>query len=125
MKTLHADLEALMPEPATHRYRTFGHRPRWQLAGKAVPPDAEPLFTADQVREAMQAVQNLAAADTKRLDWIVRQADEFSCSMIVDAPGDGDYIVHGMNGYGQGKTPREAIDNAMRFNGSASIGETK
>lgn len=52
--------------------------------------------------------------DTERLDWIIRQADEFTCSVIVDAPGDGDYLVGGMGtAQGQGKTAREAIDAAM------------
>jgi hypothetical protein len=78
----------------------------------------EPLVRLSDAQAALQAL----AADTARLDWIVRQADEFSCSMIVDAPGDGEYIVHGMDGYGQGKTPRDAIDNAMRFNGATSTG---
>lgn len=72
-------------------------------------------------RQAHAAEVERLRGDAERLDWIVRQADEFSCSMIVDAPGDGEYIVHGMDGYGQGKTPREAIDNAMRFNAAAAI----
>jgi hypothetical protein len=55
------ELEALMPEPATHRYMSHGHSSRWQLAGKAVPPDAEPLFTADQVRQAMLDATERAA----------------------------------------------------------------
>lgn len=44
-----------LPTPAAHRYWTFGHRPRWQIAGAHVPPGAEPLYTADQVRECMRA----------------------------------------------------------------------
>lgn len=56
MSTIRGDFEALMPEPAAHRYMSHGHSSRWQLAGHAVPPGAEPLYTADQVREAMKAV---------------------------------------------------------------------
>lgn len=123
MTTLHPDLEALMPEP-------FGYVP---FAGEFYPPDeldaevkndptVPAVYTATQMREAILAATERANDDTARLDWIVRQADEFSCSMIVDAPGDGEYSVHGMDGYGQGKTPREAIDNAMRFNVAASTG---
>lgn len=50
-----------MPEPAAHRYMSHGHSSRWQLAGKAVPPGAEPLHTADQVRKAI-----LAATERER-----------------------------------------------------------
>jgi hypothetical protein len=89
---------------------------------QGVGPVPEPLYTAAQMREAILAATERANDDTARLDWIVRQSDEFSCSLIMDAPGDGEYIVHGMDGYGQGKTPREAIDNAMRFNAAASTG---
>jgi hypothetical protein len=61
VSTLQAEFEALMPEAATHRYRTFGHGPRWQLAGKHTPPDAEPLFTADQMRAMFDAATERAA----------------------------------------------------------------
>lgn len=70
--------------------------------------------------DAMQAPEAAPSAkegeaDTARLNWIVRQGDEFSCSVIVDAPGDGEYRVYGMdNAYGQGKTAREAIDAAIK-----------
>jgi len=77
-----------------------------------------PLVRLSDAQLLAAEVERLRA-EVARLDWIVRQADEFSCGLIVDAPGDGDYIVHGMDGYGQGKTAREAIDNAMRFNGAA------
>jgi len=53
------------------------------------------------------------ALDTERLDWILRQGDEFSCYVIQDAPGDGDYWVTGMKSSGQHKDPRAAIDAAM------------
>lgn len=58
---LREDFEALMPEPAAHRYMSHGHSSRWQLAGRAVPPDAEPLYTADQMREAIRAATERAA----------------------------------------------------------------
>ena len=83
---------------------------------------APPVPEAMVLRSAAKTALLAQAADTARLDWIIRQADEFSCALIMDAPGDGEYIVHGMDGYGQGKTPREAIDNAMRFNAAASTG---
>ena len=63
---------------------------------------------------APQATQPGAdAMDAKRLDWILRQGDEFSCHVIQDAPGDGDYWVTGMKSSGQHKDPRAAIDAAM------------
>lgn len=91
--------DAPMPEPA--EYACIGGV-------------SQNVYTADQMREAIRK-------DAERLDWIIRQADEFSCTVIVDAPGDGEYMVHGMDGWGQGKTAREAIDNAMQFNGAAAI----
>ena len=58
MKTLHADLEALMPEPVAHIHSDGDFC--WDRK-----PDVawwpESLFTADQVREAMQAATERAA----------------------------------------------------------------
>jgi hypothetical protein len=52
--------------------------------------------------------------DADLLDWIARQAEEFTSGVLVDQPGDGDYFVYGMGGaYGQGKTFREAVLTAM------------
>lgn len=53
--------EEMMPEPAAHRYMSHGHSSRWQLAGRAVPPDAEPLYTADQMRQMFDAATERAA----------------------------------------------------------------
>lgn len=61
MTTSREDFEALMPEPAAHRYMSHGHSSRWQLAGKAVPPNAEPLYTADQMRAMFEAATERAA----------------------------------------------------------------
>jgi hypothetical protein len=74
------------------------------------------LVKLSDAQASIQALEAEVAGlkkDAARLDWIVRQADEFACGMIVDAPGDGDYYIHGMGStYGQGKTPRAAIDAA-------------
>lgn len=61
MTTSREDFEALMPEPAAHRYMSHGHSSRWQLAGKAVPPNAEPLYTADQMHAMFEAATERAA----------------------------------------------------------------
>jgi hypothetical protein len=74
VSTLHPDLEALMPEPVgfRSRYRSepemIGHYPwSWEGAGRRRRKydrpecDYEDLFTADQVREAMQAATERAA----------------------------------------------------------------
>lgn len=68
--------------------------------------------SATQAPAEVQA-QPADALDTERLDWILRQGDEFSCYVIQDAPGDGDYWVTGMKSSGQHKDPRAAIDAAM------------
>jgi hypothetical protein len=63
MTKLHADLEALMPEPvAKVRSWTCGsyHR-NYQLDWTGHAKEGETLFTADQVREAMQAATERAA----------------------------------------------------------------
>lgn len=84
MTTLQDEFEALMPEPAAHRYMSHGHSSRWQLAGQAVPPSAEPLYTADQLRAAMQSVEE-RAAKKEREECAKLCEDE--CVEIV---GDGD-----------------------------------
>lgn len=71
-----------------------------------------------RVKSEMQALQQqLAAAreDSRRIDWIALQGDEFSAGIIVDAPGDGDYYAHGHRRgvYGTGKTFRDAVDAAI------------
>ena len=54
------------------------------------------------------------ARDAARLDWVIRQGPDFVCGVIMEAHGDGDFLVHGMgNVSGQGKTGREAIDAAI------------
>jgi hypothetical protein len=83
-----------------------------RLAPNALPvgtlyPAIYPAKTAAQPLKAEQAKD--AAEDAELLDWIFRQGDEFSYYVIQDAPGDGEYVVHGMGCSGQGKTPRAAI----------------
>jgi hypothetical protein len=51
--------------------------------------------------------------DAECLDWILRQADEFSCGVLQDQPGDGLYRVTGMDGQGEGRTAREALEAAI------------
>lgn len=51
--------------------------------------------------------------ETERLDWIFRQADEYSCTILQDQPGDGLYRVTGMAVAGEGATPRDALDAAI------------
>lgn len=95
MTTLQAEFEALMPEAATHRYRTFGHGPRWQLAGKHTPPDAEPLYTADQMRAMFDAATERAAniAQSKldgdesgvQDDWTADGGWDWACMQIRNA----------------------------------------
>lgn len=52
-------------------------------------------------------------SETERLEWIFRQGEDFSCTVLQDQPGDGNYRVTGMDGEGEGATPREALDAAM------------
>ena len=100
MTKLPAELEALMPEPATHRYMSHGHSSRWQLAGKAVPPDAEPLFTADQVRQAM-------------LDATERAAKKVEDTDVVDVAGPNSYYCQ----LGDAAATRAACAAAIRGDG--------
>lgn len=95
MKTLPADLEALMPEPATwtlneelQRRETTCKAHMWFVN----PQNSSwaPLFTADQVREAMQAVNERAAklAATLAYDAAIKYADGY----VVDFEDIGDAI---------------------------------
>lgn len=103
MKTLPADLEALMPKP-------FGYVP---FPGEFYPPDeldaevkndpAVPsVFTADQVREAMQAATERAAklAATLAYDAAIKYADGY----VVDFEDIGDAIRAATMHEGGGKT---------------------
>ena len=57
-----------------------------------------------------------------RFDWLERQdLSEVSMYLIVDAPGDGNTAVHGDEQYGEGRTLREAIDNAMQKPGACYL----
>jgi hypothetical protein len=52
--------------------------------------------------------------EVEMLKWIEQQGCEFSCGVIQDAPGDGDWYVHGVTAYGQGKTFQLALQCAMQ-----------
>jgi hypothetical protein len=61
-----------LPEPAAHRYWSKGNSSRWQLAGKAVPPDAEPLYSADQMHAYAARCMLHALAAPARPDKTVK-----------------------------------------------------
>lgn len=68
---------------------------------------------APWILNEIKALEQQLARERERLDWIARQADEFSSEIMVDMPGDGDYAVSGMDGqFGTGPTFREALDAA-------------
>ena len=90
-------------ERSQHQNRDTALAHLTMLAAAPQPPGAT----------ALQAELATLRADAGRLDWIGQQSDEFTSGVIVDAPGDGDYSVHGMNTRGTGKTFRAAIDTAM------------
>ena len=52
--------------------------------------------------------------DAERLDWVSHQClDDLCMTLVIDAPRDGEYYVHGDgNQKGYGQTLREAIDAA-------------
>jgi hypothetical protein len=71
MTKLHADLEALMPEPLALVAQFCG---TWRESESVY---AEPVFSANQVREAMQAVNERAAklAATLAYDAAIKYAN--------------------------------------------------
>lgn len=71
---------------------------------------ADALRRLDAENKALRAKAD--ASDTERLDWVFRQADEFSCYVLCNQPGDGLYRVVGMGAKGEAETPREALDKA-------------
>jgi len=75
--------------------------------------------TVAALKARVAELEKDAAEDAELLDWIFRQGDEFSYYVIQDAPGDGEYVVHGMGCSGQGKTPRAAIRAARAAERSA------
>lgn len=89
-------------------------------------PDPKPtwLMPWEDLREPDREVDRLIGerlvevihdAQTDRLAWICRQADDFDIRMIVDAPRDGEYLVSGMDGIqGIGPTIEAAIDDARQ-----------
>lgn len=78
-----------------------------------------PLYNEDTILallERLQVAEDAAKDGADRLDWIMQQADDFSCHVLQDMPGDGNYAVFGMNNnYGEGRTFIEALDAARRL----------
>ena len=73
-----------------------------------------PGMTEKEAIELASAINRANLDDTKRLDWIARQdLSDLSMYLIVDAPGDGNIAVHGDTQYGEGRTLRMAIDDAI------------
>lgn len=71
-------------------------------------------LTPEEIRQYIIQSTAQPSQDAERLDWIIRQGDEFRCFVITDAPSDGEYAAwgDGMDAHGKGKTAREAIDAA-------------
>lgn len=78
---------------------------------------SEPIGIVVQGATGVQSSASPSApvgrSETERLDWIFRQAEDFSCAVLQDQPGDGLYRVTGMHSEGLGETPRQAVDAAM------------
>ena len=73
-----------------------------------------PGMTEKEALELASAINGADFGDTARLNWLARQyLAELSMYLIIDAPGDGNIAVHGDSQYGEGRTLRLAIDNAM------------
>lgn len=73
-----------------------------------------PGMTENEALELASAINGANFGDTARLDWLARQdLSELSMYLIIDAPGDGNIAVHGDSQYGEGRTLRLAIDDAM------------
>jgi hypothetical protein len=73
-----------------------------------------PGMTEKEALELASAINGADFGDTARLNWLSRQyLSELSMYLIMDAPGDGNIAVHGDSQYGEGRTLRLAIDDAM------------
>jgi len=73
-----------------------------------------PGMTEKEALELASAINGTDFGDTARLNWLSRQyLSELSMYLIIDAPGDGNIAVHGDSQYGEGRTLRLAIDDAM------------
>lgn len=79
------------------------------------PSGDAPEYTDVLKAEIERLTAELAEAqkDVERFAWVLSQGEEFSLSLIIDAPGDGDYFCNGAFSQGQGATARAAIDAAM------------
>ena len=73
-----------------------------------------PGMTEKEALELASTINGTDFGDTARLNWLSRQyLSELSMYLIIDAPGDGNIAVHGDSQYGEGRTLRLAIDDAM------------
>lgn len=73
-----------------------------------------PGMTEKEALELASAINGADFGDTARLNWLSRQyLSELSMYLIMDAPGDDNIAVHGDSQYGEGRTLRLAIDDAM------------
>lgn len=78
-----------LPEPIAYRYWSNGHRARWQLAGKHVPPGAEPLLSVEQARAYGLECQRVALeAAAKACDELVHALDNAGVSYHRPAGAD-------------------------------------
>jgi len=70
------------------------------------------LARAALAQAQAQPAQGLT--DIEIVRWLALQGEEFSCRILQDQPGDGDYYVSGAFHSGQGKTFREACIAAIQ-----------
>jgi len=74
----------------------------------------------DAGKKASTMIADLASqveslqADAERMDWIECQGDDFITGVLHDCPAAGTYYVSGSWCTGEGKTFREAIDEARK-----------
>jgi hypothetical protein len=111
MTALPPDLEALMPEPA-FKLTWRGDLARYFVSKPNIGNTA--VFTADQVREAMQATDERAAKQRQDIEaallWCVRNLTEYGSHRMLSDPSNGvmravDAIRAASMHEGGGKTP--------------------
>lgn len=81
----------------------FASKPALETGAKAI----------DALRDLASQVESLQA-DAERMDWIESQGDEFISGILQDGPAAGTCFVSGSWCTGEGKTFREAIDEARK-----------
>lgn len=75
--------------------------------------DADKYVATAIIRDLASQVESLQA-DAERIDWIERQGDEFISGILHDCQAAGTHFVSGSWCTGEGKTFREAIDEARK-----------